>query len=108
MEISLINVSTKKVTAHQFSELHPCLLFLKNNQLKIINIPKRHTLGGIFFSPSEIEDKASLLEGSHVGQASQRRYIGLRKSGLSSSRQKRGQNRYSNYRPHYGERHNSA
>ena len=46
MEISLINVnvSYKRVTSSRFSELFLCLLFLKNNQLKIILTPKRHIL----------------------------------------------------------------
>ena len=47
MEISLINVnvSNKRVTSTLFSELLLCQLFLNNNQLKIILMPKRHILG---------------------------------------------------------------
>ena len=46
MGISLINVniSYKRVTSTQFSELHQDLLFLKNNLLKIIHMPKRYIL----------------------------------------------------------------
>lgn len=47
MEISLIhvNISHKRVTSTWFSELLQCLQLLKNNQLKIINMPKRQLLG---------------------------------------------------------------
>lgn len=47
MEISLIHVyfSYKRVTSW-FSELSLCLLFLINNQLKIILTPKRHIRAG--------------------------------------------------------------
>lgn len=57
MEISLINinVSYKRIKSTQFSELLLCLLFLKNNQLKIINMPKRRIWGcSIFYFPSNI------------------------------------------------------
>ena len=40
-----INVSYKRVTSDQFSEFLLCLQFLKNSQLKIILMPKRHILG---------------------------------------------------------------
>lgn len=42
--ISIVNVSYKSV-ASWFSELLLCVLFLKNNQLKKILVPKRHFLG---------------------------------------------------------------
>ena len=44
MEVSLIDVSVsyKRVPPTRLSELLLCLLFLKNNQLKIILMPKRH------------------------------------------------------------------
>ena len=47
MEISLTNgnVSYKNVNPTWFSELLTWLLFLRNNQLKIINMPKTHILG---------------------------------------------------------------
>lgn len=47
MEISLIlvNVSYKRVTSNQFSELLLCLQVLKNNQLKIMLMPEKHVLG---------------------------------------------------------------
>ena len=46
IQISLINVnvSYKMVTSTWFSELLLCLQFLKNNQLKMILMPKRHIL----------------------------------------------------------------
>ena len=47
MKISLIkvNVSYKRITSTLFSEILLCLPFLKNNQLKIILMLKRHILG---------------------------------------------------------------
>lgn len=44
MEISLIhvNISYQRVTPTQLLELFLCLQFLKNNQPKIILLPKRH------------------------------------------------------------------
>ena len=57
MEISLINVniSYKRATATKFSELHLCLLFLKNNQLKIITMPTRHMLGWYILLPCRLK-----------------------------------------------------
>ena len=48
MEMSLLNVniSYKRVTSTWFSELPLCLQFLKNNQLKIISIPRGTSWGG--------------------------------------------------------------
>ena len=37
-----VNVSYKRVTSTWFSELLLCLLFLKNNQLKVILMPETH------------------------------------------------------------------
>lgn len=45
MEISFINANCHRITLSWFSELL-CLPFLKNNHLNIINMPKRHILGG--------------------------------------------------------------
>ena len=47
MEISLINVnaSYEKVTSTGFPKLLLSLLFLKNNKLKIIHMPKEHIWG---------------------------------------------------------------
>ena len=47
MKISLINVnvSYKRTTSTLFSEILLCLPFLKNNQLKIILMLKRHIWG---------------------------------------------------------------
>lgn len=47
MGISFINVNIpyKRITSTGFSELLQCWLFLKNNQLKIIFMPKTHILG---------------------------------------------------------------
>ena len=42
MEIFLINVPYKKVTPTLFSKFFLCLLFLKNNQPKIILMPPKH------------------------------------------------------------------
>lgn len=54
MEILVINVnvSYRKVTSAWFSELLPCLLFLKNHQPKITLMPKRCIWSGIFCSYS--------------------------------------------------------
>lgn len=41
----------KRITSTQFSELLSCLLFLKNNQFKLMKMPKRHIWGSIFCSP---------------------------------------------------------
>ena len=53
-EISLtdINVSSKGVTSTVFSELQ-CVLFLKNNQIKIILCPRGKCGVGIFHFPAE-------------------------------------------------------
>ena len=47
VKVALVNVNFpyKMVIYTQFSELSLCLLFLKNNQLKILHTPNRHTLG---------------------------------------------------------------
>ena len=45
MEIFLVNVSYKRVIYTKFLELFLCLHFLKNNQTKIMFLPKRHILG---------------------------------------------------------------
>lgn len=47
-----VSVPYKKVTSTQFSELLLYLLFLENNQLSIIHMPKKHILGGKFCFPS--------------------------------------------------------
>ena len=36
-----VNVSYKRITSTQVGELHLCLLFLKNNQLKVIHLLQR-------------------------------------------------------------------
>ena len=47
VKVALVNVNFpyKMVIYTQFSELSLCLLFLKNNQLKILHTPNRHILG---------------------------------------------------------------
>ena len=45
MEISLLYVFVQKGNSFWFPEHLLCLLFPKNNQLKIILMPKRHILG---------------------------------------------------------------
>lgn len=42
-----VNVSYKRVTSTWFSEFLLCLLLLKNNQSKILLLPKRHFGGQI-------------------------------------------------------------
>lgn len=56
MEISCVDVNCpqRRITSTWFSELLLCLLFLKNNQLKIIFMPKRCIWGGIFYQPSRL------------------------------------------------------
>ena len=46
MEIPLINTNVpyRRVTRTPFSKYLLCLLFLKNDQLKTVNMPKRHVL----------------------------------------------------------------
>lgn len=57
MEISFINVNffCKKVTSTLFLVLFLCLQFLKNNQLKIILMSKRHILGWHILLPFNIK-----------------------------------------------------
>ena len=40
-----VNISYKRVASTRFSELYLCLLFLKNNQPKIIPMPKKRISG---------------------------------------------------------------
>lgn len=57
IEIPLMNgnVSYKNVNPSWFSELLTCLLFLRNNQLKIFNMPKTHILGWQILFPYAIK-----------------------------------------------------
>lgn len=61
-----VNISYKRLTS-QFSELHQCLLVLKNNQLKVISVPKRHILGWhILVSFKAFRDLQSDLDDLHL------------------------------------------
>lgn len=44
VNFSYKRVTSKKRTFIRLSELHQCLVFLKNNQFRINNMPKRHIL----------------------------------------------------------------
>lgn len=54
MESSLINVNApyKRVQSTWFSEVSLCLVFLKNNQLKIVLYQRSVVWSGVFCSPS--------------------------------------------------------
>ena len=52
-----VNVSYIKITSTQFSDALLCLLSLKNNQIKIINMLKRHIMGWQILHPKNANQR---------------------------------------------------
>lgn len=59
ISLTNVNVLLPRVTATWFSELLPSLLFDKNNQFKIINIPKDTFWDGKNYLPSGPKGKSA-------------------------------------------------